>query len=78
MVALLLIPLLFLLSAVEGVGGGGDGEPRGVSQGDADVSRCQLAASEAVSGEEKIFSLFCVKMRLNEVQRTFSHYFVSK
>ena len=72
MVPLLLVPLLFLLSAVEGVGGGGDGEPRGVSQGDADVSWCQLATSEAVSGEktveENTFSLFCVKMRLNEVQ----------
>ena len=51
MVSLLLFSLPSLLSAGQG---GGGGVPRGVSQGDAHVPRCQLAATQAVS-EEKPF-----------------------
>ena len=51
MVPLLLLSLLSLLSAGQGSGGGGGGGPRGVSQGDADAPRRQLAAGEAVSEE---------------------------
>ena len=53
MVSFLLFSLPSLLSAGQG-GGGGGGVPRGVSQGDAHVPRCQLAATQAVS-EEKPF-----------------------
>ena len=55
MVSLLLFSLPSLLSAGQGGGGGGGGGvPWGVSQGDAHVPRCQLAATQAVS-EEKPF-----------------------